>query len=222
MSTTSEDSKSTKISAIDKALAAARARKASKSESPAGDAPAAEAPATRSEHPKAAETRRTAASDDLENIKASKRAAAKLLRDVERQQRREARSSTQKGPTHMKKVARAGEKLPDLSAAGRTHLNELTTNLGRVDLAALALHIQHFNRVKATEMSVGRRFKNGTKVRIVAGDLMHLGKIGTVESGRPLRCFVSVPGSKKPVYVFTSELEAVEDEPAAQQTGTEG
>jgi len=209
MDTDSDKSINTKISAIDKALAAAKARKASRA---AATPPVGEMIATKKTHPEFMKAQRAEASKKLSEDRAARRA------------QREARKLEQQStsPTHMKKVSRAGDKLPSLGDAARSHLDELTTNLSRVDLAALALHIQHFNRVKATEMSTGRRFKSGQKARIVAGDLAHIGKIGVVESGRPLRCFVSVPGVKRLIYVFTSEIEAVEDEPAAQSTGTEG
>ena len=129
-------------------------------------------------------------------------------------------AASDKKAAHLKKVSRAASKLPVLSDSAQALLDEVKTNLGRVEQSSLALHIQHFVRLKATEMSAGRRFRNGQKVRIVAGDLNFIGAVGTVESARPLRCFVNVPGAKKPVYVFTSELELVEEQSAA--TGTEG
>lgn len=207
-----------KLSAIDRALAAAQARKALKVNT---DTDMASAPVVK---PKVKDKPKVDSVDKVAEkaAKEALREASRLERAKEREERRAAKEADKanKGTAHMKKVARAASKLPQLSDPARTILDEISTNLGRVDQAALALHIQHFIRVKATEMSSGRRYQNGQRVRIVAGDLKYIGAIGTIESARPLRCFVNVPGAKKPIYVFTSELEPVED--AAVRTGTEG
>jgi transcription antitermination factor NusG len=230
MQTQNTDS-TTKLSAIDKALAAAKARAAAKATVKAEDQPkvkeAKEPKVKKTENPEAAKTRKASASSELRNAAKAKleeeRAARKVTRDAARSARRaekEAEKSNKK-PAHMKKVMRAGNKLPVMTPDAARVMDEITTNLGRNDIAALALRLQHFNRMKATEMSMGRRFKNGQQVRIVAGDLDNLGKIGTIDSARPLRVFVNVPGVKKPVYVFTSEVELVE-ETSTKATGTEG
>lgn len=205
-----------KLSAIDRALAAAQARKALKVNT---DGDATDAPVIKSKDKPKVDSADKAAE---KAAKEARRVADRLERSKEREARRAAKEAdkSNKGTAHMKKVARAASKLPPLGDDARALLDEISTNLGRVDQAALALHIQHFIRVKATEMSSGRRYQAGQKVRIVAGDLKFIGAIGTIESARPLRCFVNVPGAKKPIYVFTSELEPVED--AAVRTGTEG
>lgn len=217
MQTNPSDS-SMKLTAIERALEAAKARKAQKAADDAStaEAPAGETKAKKQTNPEFAKAQKT------EALKGA-REAAKTVRDAERQKRREekAEAAANKKPTHMKKVLRAAGKLPSLSESAVELFNEITTNLSRVDVASLALRLQHFNRMKATEMSAGRRFKNGQQVRIVAGDLDNLGKIGTIDSARPLRVFVNVPGVKKPVYVFTSEVELVE-ETSTKATGTEG
>lgn len=222
MQTQNTDS-TTKLSAIDKALEAAKARAAAKATVKADDQPKVK----KTEHPEAAKIRKASASSELRNVAKAKleeeRAARKVTRDAARSARRAEKESekSNKKPAHMKKVMRAGNKLPGMTPDAARVMDELTTNLGRNDIAALALRLQHFNRMKATEMSMGRRFKNGQQVRIVAGDLDNLGKIGTIDSARPLRVFVNVPGVKKPVYVFTSEVELVE-ETSTKATGTEG
>lgn len=242
---TTSDTTSKQPTAIERALAAARARAAAKvnleddapvaakAKAPKADKPAKE-PKVKVVKESAAKAQKAAANAELtaqqKSAKAAKKAAEeaakaerKAKRDAERAERRAAKEAekSSKKPAHMKKVARAAGKLPKISSAAASILDEVTTNLSRVDIATLALHLQHFNRMKATEMSMGRRFKNGQRVRIVAGDLDNLGKVGTIESARPLRVFVNVPGVKKPVYVFTSEVELVE-EASVKATGTEG
>lgn len=213
----------TKISAIDKALAAAKARAAARSG--LEDAASAEQKPKVKTHPTFEKTQKEAASKKLKEATkqaaAAERAAAKAIRDAERQKRQEAKAADggKKG-THMKKVEKAGAKLPSLNEAAQLTFNEITTNLSRDQVAAIALHLQHFNRVKATELAAGRTYKQGQAVRITGGDPRYIGVQGTIDAARPLRCFVNVPGVRKPVYLFTSDIEPVEEPLAA--TGTEG
>jgi hypothetical protein len=220
MQTTTEST--TKLSAIDKALAAAKARAAARINLD-DDAPKAKADKPSKEPKAKKETQPDCAKQQKKEALNLARAAAKAKRDAERDARRAAKAADagSKKSAHMKKVEKAGSKLPQLNAAAQEHFNELTTNLSRAQLAALALHLQHFNRVKATEMAAGRSYKQGQPVRIVGGDPKFIGMQGTIDSARPLRCFVNVPGVRKPVYLFTSDIEPVEEAPLAA-TGTEG
>ena len=220
MQTTTEST--TKLSAIDKALAAAKARAAARINLD-DDAPKAKADKPSKEPKAKKETAPDAAKQQKKEALEAARAAAKAKRDAEREARRAAKTADagSKKSAHMKKVEKAGSKLPQLNSAAQEHFNELTTNLSRAQLAALALHLQHFNRVKATEMAAGRSYKQGQSVRIVGGDPKFIGMQGTIDSARPLRCFVNVPGVRKPVYLFTSDIEPVEEAPLAA-TGTEG
>lgn len=222
MQTTTEST--TKLSAIDKALAAAKARAAAKAIAD-GDAPPAKVKTEKAEKPTKVKvtTQPDAAKQQKKEALGLARAAAKEKRDAEREVRRAAKAAEagNKKNAHMKKVEKAGSKLPPLNGPAQEHFNELTTNFSRAQLAALALHLQHFNRVKATEMAAGRSYKQGQSVRIVGGDPKFIGLEGTIDSARPLRCFVNVPGVRKPVYLFTSDIEPVAAEPLAA-TGTEG
>jgi len=220
MQTTTEST--TKLSAIDKALAAAKARAAARINLD-DDAPKAKADKPSKEPKAKKETAPDAAKQQKKEALEAARAAAKAKRDAEREARRAAKTADagSKKSAHMKKVEKAGSKLPQLNSAAEEHFNELTTNLSRAQVAALALHLQHFNRVKATEMAAGRSYKQGQPVRIVGGDPKFIGMQGTIDSARPLRCFVNVPGVRKPVYLFTSDIEPVEEAPLAA-TGTEG
>jgi hypothetical protein len=220
MQTTTEST--TKLSAIDKALAAAKARAAARINLD-DDAPKAKADKPSKEPKAKKETAPDAAKQQKKEALEAARAAAKAKRDAEREARRAAKTADagSKKSAHMKKVEKAGSKLPQLNSAAEEHFNELTTNLSRAQVAALALHLQHFNRVKATEMAAGRSYKQGQPVRIVGGDPKFIGMQGTIDSARPLRCFVNVPGVRKPVYLFTSDIEPVEEAPLAA-TGTDG
>lgn len=216
MDTQINDSTS-KLSAIDKALAAAQARKAAKENMDTN------APKAKPSKPKA----------DKIKLDDAAKAAAKAAKDEARKQRqeqlktqREARKAAKASekangkPAHMKKIEKAASKLPELNEQMQILFSEATSNFSGAQISALALHLQHFNRVKATERALNQKLEIGMSVRIVGGDPKFIGLTGTVDRAQRIRCYVAVPGIKKPVYLFTSDVEVEEQTMAA--TGTEG
>ena len=224
MQTTNDTNLDTKLSAIDKALAAAKARKAAKEAADGATAPAAERPAKEPKQPKAKkETQPDFAKAQRKEAEKVLRTAAKEKRDAERAQRKAEKEAAKAGKAaHMKKVERAAEKLPAFASEQLTTLfNEVTTNYSSAQIAAFALHLQHFNRVKATERALTQRIETGSQVRITGGDPKYIGKSGVVSKAQRIRCYVEVPGVRKPVYLFTSDVE-LRAVPVAKATGTEG
>lgn len=222
--TTNSDSKASKLSAIDRALELAKARAAAvaanrssedtlrvKEPKPKADKQPKEPKAVKvvdlaaqsAKDAERAERKAQLEAQRAERKAASdaKRAAAKAEREAKAQPR---------GPAHMKKVDKAAARLPALSAEAQTKLNELRLEISNVDMTVLALHLQHHVRVAATYKAHGRKFVNGQGVRIVGGDPRYIGQVGTIDQARNIRCFVNVPGVKKPVYVFTSDIEPSE------------
>jgi hypothetical protein len=198
----------TKLSAIDKALAQAKARKAAKDSNPppAGDD---------------VQTVTVQKSDTNKALKLAEREARRAQIAKEREERKAAKAAAQpKGPAHMKKIDRAASKLPTLTDSAQLLFNEATTNFSAEQLTALALHIQHFNRVKATERALNQRVVQGTPVRIIGGDPKYIGMTGTVTKAQRIRCYVTVPGGKRDVYCFTSDVQVLEATQAL--TGTDG
>lgn len=210
------------ISDIDKALAAAKARKAAKT---GGDATATAAkPAKAAKEPAAPkEPKRPRLTDE-------EKAARIETRNQERATRKEARDAARaaklaerianKQPAHMRKVAKAAEKLPALSQALTLLLGEITVNNSAADLAAFASHLQHFNRVQSTTRATSQKLEAGQTVTIVGGDPRFIGKTGTVAKAQRIRCYVTVEGSKKDIYLFTSDVQAT-PAPAAIETTQE-
>ncbi len=196
-----------KFSAIDKALAAAKARKASKE---AGTSDGADVSGKIDDATKAA----------VRAAKVAEREAKKQELAAAREARRAAKAAQPKGPAHMKKLDRAASKLPELNEQLQLLFNEATTNFSASQVTALALHLQHFNRVKATERALGQKAEVGQMVRIIAGDPKFIGLTGTVSKSQRIRCYVSVPGFKRDVYCFTSDVEVTASAPVA--TGTDG
>lgn len=203
------------LSAIDRALAAARARaaqraavvasEASEASEAAGEDKPAKQPKVKTEEA-FAKAQKDRANKELTELQ---RAAAKAKRDAEREARRAEKAAAAEGKkSHMKKVERAASKLPALSSEAQIKLNELRLELGNVELTALSAHILHHVRATATVAAAGKRPEVGATVKIIGGDPKFFGMQGTVVDSRPLRCFVEVDGVKKPVYLFNSEVEA--------------
>lgn len=204
-----------KLSAIDRALAAAKARKEAKD--PGADA----APKATPSKPKA----QMQESIDKTAAKLAKDAAREARQaqiKVDREARRAAKAAEKNTgkPAHMKKIDRAASKLPTLNDQMQLTFNEVTTNYSAEQITALALHLQHFNRVKATERALSQKVEAGASIRIIGGDPKYIGMMGTVAKAQRIRCFVDVPGFKKPVYLFTSDVEVVVE--AVPATGTDG
>lgn len=203
------DNLNNKMSAIDKALAAAQARKAAKE---ASISPTQVSSSGNSDESKLAEKVAKAAA------RAARQAQLKAERDARAAVKKAERSSGK--PAHMKKVERAASKLPQLNESAQQMYNDIIVNFSAEQITAISMHLQHFNRVKATERAIGQRVENGQTVRIIGGDPRFIGMTGTVNLARRIRCFVDVPGFKKPAYCFTSDVEIVSSQMAA--TGTEG
>lgn len=225
--TTNSDSKASKLSAIDRALELAKARAAAVAANRSSEdtlrvnTPKAPKPKAdkQPKEPKEVEVVDLAAQSakdaeraerkaQLEAQRAERKAASDAKRAAAKAER-EAKAQP-RGPAHMKKVDKAAARLPALSAEAQTKLNEIRLSLGLVDMTVLALHMQHHVRVAATSKAHGRKFVNGQSVRFIGGDPRYIGQVGTIDQARNIRCFVNVPGVKKPVYVFTSDIEPSE------------
>lgn len=154
--------------------------------------------------------------------KDAERAASKVKRDQERDQKRTERDAERSlkaeakaaeranKKAHMSKVDKAAERLPELTSAARSFFEQATAALTSADLTAVAAHINHFNRAKATERALGAKLNVGDTVRIVGGnDTRYIGKTGTVTKAQRIRCFVEIPGVRKEIYLFTSDVETV-------------
>jgi hypothetical protein len=129
-----------------------------------------------------------------------------LEREAKKLEREEARANR---PVHMAKVERAAALLPQLSDRGQALFGEITASLSRDNVAALAAHLNHFNRVNATQASAATTLSEGMQVRIIGGDPKHVGRVGTIERSQRIRCYVNI-GESKPVYLYSADVERVE------------
>ena len=227
------------LSKIDLAIAAAKARKAAR-EAALAEAPAPPQDPTVSEPDAddnvAPETDLTDADKRRSNRAAKKamiladREARKAAKATQRQEKKETKVAPRSAPAHMSKVDKAAAKLPTLTSEAKALLDDCTSQLHPDQLAALALHIQHINRVNATQRALTAKVEAGTAVRIDGGDPKFIGRTGVVFKAQRIRCYVTVPGVNRPVYLFTSDVTPVEVESLSHapepeevpSTGTEG
>lgn len=235
-------SKTDKLSAIDLAIAAAKARKASRVQVDSESTPFESAPKTPKPRvaraPSEPKTKaapklkaaKVTVDDDTRVAKAAAREQARAEREAkqaqilkDREDRKVAREAAKvakaavkpaRKPAHMKKVEAAAARLPRLNSDAELSFNELIANHSAEQLSALALHLQHHNRVAATQRSVtvSDNLHIGNTVHIIGGDPRYIGMTGTVDTVRRIRCFVNVPGVRKPVYCFVADVELVAEQ----------
>lgn len=187
MNTAENMTSSDTMSAIDIAIAKAKARAASRGAGSAGE-----------DRPKLSPEEREAS-----------RAAAKAERE---RIRLEKQARKTRGPVHMSKVEKAASKLPTLTSAAATIFDEITTNLEPAVISALSAHLNHFNRVQATQRAVVTApLKVGQVVRIVGGDPRFIGQTGHLEKVQRIRCYVKLSNSGRLAYCFTSDVSLLSD-----------
>lgn len=203
------------VSAIDAALMKARARKALKDGG--GDATSASlrnTPATpfapkkakgatkAPREPKVGPTEEEKLAKKL--AKDEERAAKKGARDQARAEKKATQAANRK-PAHLAKVERARGNLPALSEKAQMYFDDISANSSTAEVAALSSHLAFHNRFHATQAAVNTRFNVGDEVTITGGDSKNIGKAGTVTKCQRIRMYVSVPGAKKDIYLFTSD-----------------
>lgn len=196
------------ISDIDAAINAASARKAAKSnKAPAasgGDADATVLAATEKKRTVKTPEERKAALEKIEQERLDRR----TKKDAERLEKQTVAAAS-RAPAHMKKVDKAAATLGVLSDPAQLIFNDATTNLTTGELAALAAHLQHFNRAQATQAALTVKLVVGATVTVIGGDTRYIGKTGTLERVQRIRCYVKFPGVEKLGYFMTSEVQAI-------------
>lgn len=218
-----------KMSAIERALAAAKARKAAKEaageteETPNAESAAQPRVPKAAKEPKAKVERPTdeakaARNAEREARRAAKAAAeaedraAKDARKAERLARREAKATakSEKKPTHMKKVERARSKLRPLSQSAEALFSEVVTNFGVSVIEDIAEHLLVHVRAYKTQRATGlEALPLGATVKITGGDRRYVGMTGKVVHSQRLRAKIEVPGVTKEVYIYNGEAEVV-------------
>lgn len=199
---------------VDAALKAALARKAAKAAGGAKTAAPSAKPA------KATDAEREAKKAQIE----ADRKARKEAKEAERAEKLALAQANRK-PAHMSKVEKAAERLPRLEGTAEHLFTDATANLSRDQVTALALHLQHFNRAQATERALTAKLEVGANVRITGGDPRFIGLTGELSKVQRIRCYCTVPGLDRDVYLFTSDVTVIEEDSESEtveNTGTDG
>lgn len=221
-------------SMIEKAIAAAKARKAAKEangeaaestdQAPVKVAPKAKpADKVKKEKVKKAAEVVKAEKVDRKAQRDAERAAAKALRDQERAEKKAAKEAAKAAkvvnekpsqPKHMAKVLKAEALLPKMDENLASIFEEVKSRgLTEGQVTTLCAHLAHYNRVRATIRSADCKFEVGQTVEIISSDrdARLIGKRGVIEEVRKIRVLVDV-GTTNPAYLFLSDIVAVEEE----------
>lgn len=206
VSAQSDQSISNIDAATNAALAAAQARKnAKKSGTAAGSTPEGQ--------PAGEAKKRTVKTPEQRLEEAKQREEDRAARKAKRIEERDARWAAKPAPepAHMKKVAKAAERLPALDEVTQSFLDDAKANFSPAQLEALSAHIAHFCRASATADASKAKLAEGQTVKIMKGaSAKYIGAVGTVSKVQRIRCFVTLPGQEKPIYLFSSDVEPCE------------
>lgn len=209
------------ISAIDKALAAARARKAAKEaeveraaiESVDGGS---EDGDLRLVTTKVSAEAAAAAKAARKAQREADREAAKLRRAEERDARREAKAQrdSQKNHdnVHMKKVDKLRARLPELTGELLAVYDDAVSRFSAQELNSLAQHLLVKVREAATAGSRSAVVELGSRVEILGGEPRFIGRVGKITKVQRIRCFVELEGVRSPVYAFISDVRVVDSD----------
>lgn len=226
METTVSNSEN-QMTAIERALAAAKARKAAKGEGSDGQKgaqthPAAPAARKSAGNKELTDVQRAAAAAQRETERAARAAAkaaaveaaaaAKAAAAAEREAKKAAAAAekSNKTPAHMKKVERARSKCPPMADATSRIYDDAASSLSALQMEALAAHLVVQARAMRTAAAAATSpIALGTTVSITGGDPKFIGAVGKVVSSNKLRLKVAVDGVKSPVYIYVGEAAPV-------------
>lgn len=226
-----EKKSGTNVSAIDAAIEEAKKRKSNRAE---GEGSTASGKAVKD----ATKKEKAEMSPEDKLAKEQEQAAAKVAKDAERAQRKLASQAKRdadkvvrdqaramkkaakdaeraiKKP-HTSKLDKARSKLPVLSSRASNAMS-FTIELDSSELLAVSQHLEFEARARQTAAALSTKsLEAGQVVRITGGkDTRVIGRLATLAKVQRIRCYADVPGFKKPVYLFTSDVTAVTAEDA--------
>jgi len=215
------------LSAIEEALAKAKAKRIAKPVKPAPE-PKAEKPkrektAPKTDAEKAAELQAKESEKELkkaarEAAKAEK-AAADAVKKAEKETAKAAKKAAKAGEEkvpHLKKVEEAASFLPDLTDS-TVNLVAAFDSLTATEVSIALAHIEHSLRQRQTLASTKvTDIDAGDLVEILSGPAEYIGERGRVVKAQRIRCFVELAGVNKPVYLFTADVRKVESAEATE------
>jgi len=139
-------------------------------------------------------------------------AERKAARDAARAEKRRLKEAEKK-PAHMTKVEKARARLTEMDENTLEMFNDISSVLTLNQLDILNQHLALHVRAKRTASAVDQTLSVGQAVRVVGGDPRFIGSVGSVVKAQRIRCYVSIPGYDRDIYLFISDVEALaEDE----------
>ena len=183
-------------------------------------------PAEFTEKLEAAKLEAKAAAD---KVRQEKQAAILKDREVRKAEKEAAKAAKVAKPANLSKVEKAAAKLPKLSTDASTAYDTCVSALDKGQIAALALHLQHFLRAEATKASSGVKLAVGDIVTVInSADPRIIGLEAEVSQVHRIRVHVTVPGFKGEFYLFNADVTAWQepeaastDDVSAKETSTE-
>jgi hypothetical protein len=147
--------------------------------------------------------------------KAAREVEAQRKKDAAAQRRldREAKKDAAKDrPVHMKKLARAAEKLPSIGEDVKQVVENVFERFPTSEITGLVAHCAHRLRTDATIQAQKVTVSVGDLVRIADPSNRHNGELARVTKVQRIRCYVSpLRSPERSVYLFTSMVERVEE-----------
>lgn len=213
MNNDTENNNDTNISAIDAALAMAKAGRVAKPKPSVTTTSAAQEQTdnTTNNTVDREEQRLQREAQRAERAKAIEERRAQ--REAAREAKRAAREAAREGfVPHMKKVEKAAAGLPALPAGTTSDLFDEMKNLSPAELSTLLAHGELHLRAESTKLSAGVALDVGQRVRVTAGPSGFLGMEGTITKVSRIRAHVAVDGSDRVAYCFTSDLSPIAQE----------
>lgn len=123
---------------------------------------------------------------------------------------------------NLSKVEKARAKLPQLNDASQVAFDDATSNLGKGQIAALALHLQHYLREQATIASANAKYEVGQLVTVInSADPRIIGKAAEITQTHRIRVHAKVDGFKGEFYLFNADVEAIEEETTEEAASEE-
>lgn len=166
---------------------------------------------------------RATISDEERARRAAVASEEKAKRDAERKAKREKKREEEQAnrrPVHMKKVARAAERLPAISDKAKDAVQTiLNSGFDRNEITGVIAHVTHRLREEATLKAQAVEVGLGDTVRINDASSRYNGQLGRVVAVQRIRCYVEpLTAAEKKVYLFLSDVEKVEDAEAQAVT----
>lgn len=152
--------------------------------------------------------------------KTANKAAEKAEKARVREEKRAAKAAATPGK-HTAKLMRVKGQLPKLSLPEQKFYDDVVAGCTPDELERIASHLSYHVREEQTKRAVAAVVEVGQTVRIRSGNQRYTGLLGTVSRANRIRCYVNIPNVDKDIYLFTSDVESVDQEFISENDSSE-